>query len=297
MSSNDFKSAIVEAASRALRPLARMLLASGLTFREFNALARRVFVSVATDEFGRGGRPTNVSRVSLMTGIARKEVKKLRDELAQQDRPTPALRKTTEATRLLSAWHETPAYQDADGAPLAIPREGPAPSFEALHQEYGGDIPGSTLEKDLVRTGAVEVGEDGRLRALTRYFMPLPLEAEAVDRAGDVLLTMGNTVTRNLTRRQGTIGRFEGRATLPQIPARAEAEFRQFLEIEGMRFLEAMDRWLLEHATRYPSDARDMIRLGVGVYQITEPAESRASAPDTESKQSTDTSAPKGIRT
>lgn len=274
MSSEDFKSAIVEAASRALRPLARMLLASGLTFREFNALARRVFVSVATDEFGRGGRPTNVSRVSLMTGIARKEVKKLRDELAEHDAPAPALRKTTEATRLLSAWHETPGYQDAGGAPLAIPREGPAPSFAALHHEHGGDVPASTLEKDLVRTGAVGVGEDGHLRALTRYFMPLPLEAEAVDRAGDVLMAMGNTVTRNLTRKPGTVGRFEGRATVPQIPARAEADFRRFLETEGMRFLEAMDRWLLEHAPEAPVEAKDAIRLGVGVYQITEPADS-----------------------
>ncbi|NGP54412.1 DUF6502 family protein [Thioalkalivibrio sp. XN8] len=279
MSNDDFKSAIVEAASRALRPLARMLLASGLTFREFNALARRVFVSVATDEFGRGGRPTNVSRVSLMTGIARKEVKKLRDELAQQDPPAPALRKTTEATRVLSAWHESPGYQDADGAPLAIPREGPAPSFAALHHEHGGDIPASTLEKDLVRTGAVGIGEDGRLRALTRYFMPLPLEADAVDRAGDVLMAMGNTVTRNLTRKPGSVGRFEGRATHPQIPARAEAEFRQFLETEGMRFLEAMDRWLLQHAPQSPHEAKDAIRLGVGVYQITEPPESGTPAP------------------
>jgi hypothetical protein len=272
VSSDDFKSAIVLAASRALRPLARMLLASGLTFREFNALARRVFVSVATDEFGRGGRPTNISRVSLMTGIARKEVKRLRDELAQEDSDVPALRKTTEATRLLSAWHEAPGYQDANGGPLAIPREGPAPSFAALHHDHGGDIPASTLEKDLLRTGAVGIGDDGRLRALTRYFMPLPLEAEAVDRAGDVLMAMGNTVTRNLTRQPGTVGRFEGRASLPAVPARAEAEFRQFLEAEGMRFLEAMDRWLLAHAPQSPLEAKNAIRLGVGVYQITEPA-------------------------
>ncbi len=137
-------------------------------------------------------------------------------------------------------------------------------------------MPASTLEKDLLRTGAVRVDEDGRLRALTRYFMPLPLEADAVDRAGDVLLLMGNTVTRNLTRKPGTIGRFEGRATHPQIPVQAEADFRRFLETEGMRFLESMDRWLLEQASRYPADAKKMIRLGVGVYQITEPVENTA---------------------
>ena len=57
-----------------LRPIALILLRGGITWKEFAELSKSVFVSVATDEFGIRGRPTNVSRVSILTGISRKEV-------------------------------------------------------------------------------------------------------------------------------------------------------------------------------------------------------------------------------
>lgn len=285
MSGDTFRDAVLAAAVHALRPLARLVLASGITFREFNSLAKRVFVSVARDEFGRAGRPTNVSRISLMTGLARKDVKRLRDEIGagpRLDGPGP---KTTEATRLLGAWHQLPAYLDGDGAPMAIPLTGPAPSFEALHHEHGGDIPATTMKKDLERAGAVRVEPDGRLRPLTRYFMPVPLESTAVLRAGDVLLTVGNTVTLNLTRAPASEGRFEGRATHARIPAAAVAEFRVFLEQEGMRFLEQTDDWLARHAAAPTAANVHDVRLGVGVYQIEE----HAAAPASNESDSTNT--------
>jgi hypothetical protein len=279
MSEASFKEAVLAAAVRALRPLARLMLASGITFREFNGLAKRVFVSVASDEFGRAGRPTNVSRISLMTGLARKDVKHLRDELGEAPRLDGPGPKTTEATRLLGAWHQLPPYLDAAGEPLAIPLTGPAPSFEALHHEHGGDIPATTMKKDLERVGAIRVEPDGRLRPLTRYFMPVPLESTAVLRAGDVLLTVGNTVTLNLTRAPASEGRFEGRATHARIPAAAAAEFRAFLEAEGMRFLEQADDWLARHAAESAAASAHDVRLGVGVYQIQEHADTPASNP------------------
>lgn len=277
MNSDSFKSALLAAATQALRPVTRLMLASGVTFREFSALAKRVFVSVASDEFGRSGRPTNISRVSLMTGLARKDVRRLRNELEGDESLAPPPQKTTEATRLLSAWYELEEYTNADGTPRAIPPGGPAPSFEALHRKHGGDIPATTMQKDLVRTGALCIESDGKLKPLRRYFMPLPLEVDAVARAGDVLLTMGNTVTLNLTRRPGSEGRFEGRASSTRIPARDTAEFRAFVERQGMRFLEEMDQWLNRHAVEPDSSEAELVRLGVGVYQIQEAEDVQAS--------------------
>lgn len=285
MTRDSFKGAVLATATRALRPLARLMLASGVTFREFNALARRVFVSVASDEFGRAGRPTNVSRISLMTGLARKEIKRLRDELGAEDDAARPIAKTTEATRLLGEWHRLPEYLDEGGAPRVIPSMGPAPSFEALHRMHGGDIPATTLQKDLLRAGAIEVQPDGRLRALTRYFMPVPLESDAVIRAGEVLLAMGDTVTLNLMRAPGTQGRFEGRAIQARVPLAVAAEFRAFLEQQGMQFLEAADDWLSRHATAGDNAGARCVELGVGVYQIQAPGSPPASGRQQATKQ------------
>ena len=79
----------------------------GMTWKEYSALSKSVFVETATEEYGIKGRPTNISRVSILTGIDRKEVKRQRD-LLQSDMPV-LKRKTTDATRVLSGWH-----QDAD---------------------------------------------------------------------------------------------------------------------------------------------------------------------------------------
>ena len=55
-----------------LRPMARILLRFGIGFKEFNEVAKAAFVDVASADFGIRGRPTNISRVAVMTGLTRK---------------------------------------------------------------------------------------------------------------------------------------------------------------------------------------------------------------------------------
>ena len=68
-----------------LKPIARILLRYGIGFREFAEVAKSAFVDVATAEYGIRGRPTNISRVAVMTGLTRKEVRRLRDQLQDAD--------------------------------------------------------------------------------------------------------------------------------------------------------------------------------------------------------------------
>ena len=123
----DINSTLRSSCRALLRPIASVVLKCGMTWREFSELSKSVFVSVASDEFGIRGRPTNVSRVSILTGISRKEVKRQRELLAEP--ATSASPKTTDATRLLSGWHQDPAYVGGDGNPLALRPDGDAPSF------------------------------------------------------------------------------------------------------------------------------------------------------------------------
>ncbi|MFQ6005199.1 MAG: DUF6502 family protein, partial [Woeseia sp.] len=59
-------SAIYAFFSRLLRPVARILLRHGVSFRELKELCKKTYIAVATDEFGVDGRPTNVSRVAML---------------------------------------------------------------------------------------------------------------------------------------------------------------------------------------------------------------------------------------
>src|SRR6202035_535585 len=66
-----------------LKPLVHVLLSCGITWREFAELAKTTYVEVATDNFGKRGLPTNVSRTAILTGLVRRDVRKQRDILSK----------------------------------------------------------------------------------------------------------------------------------------------------------------------------------------------------------------------
>ncbi|MEO8445228.1 MAG: DUF6502 family protein, partial [Gammaproteobacteria bacterium] len=92
------RSVVVQTCRVILRPIASLLLKCGMTWREFAEVSKGVFVAVASEDYGLNGRPTNVSRVSILTGVSRKEVARVRDLIANEAAPLP--NKTTDATRM-----------------------------------------------------------------------------------------------------------------------------------------------------------------------------------------------------
>jgi hypothetical protein len=250
-----------------LRPIARWLLRAGITWKEFADLSRGVFVSVATEEFGIRGRPTNVSRVALLTGLARREVSRLRNS-ADAVPARQAEEPLNHASRVLSGWHLDADFLDQNGSPLELPARGPSPSFEVLLKRYAGDIPATALIKELVRSGSVKRLGGGSYRALRRFYMPRATDDQAVERAGSVLADLVDTVEYNLSRTARQPSRFEGRAQSLHVDPRSLPAFRAFLEREGQGFLERVDDWLSSHEMPPTSSSAASIRLGVGVYAI-----------------------------
>lgn len=260
------KNAVLDACRLLLRPIARVILKCGITWKEFSDLSKTVFVSVATDEFGIRGRPTNVSRVSILTGISRKEVKRQRDIAAEQA-PAPS-RKTTDATRLLSGWHQDPDYLDGSGNPLPLPETGPAPSFASLFGRYGGDTPFQTLLKELANAGSIEIEASGQVSAKSRYHLPTPMNESFINFFGTNLYDHAQTLENNLTASDADLPRFEGFAVDDRIDPGAVPEFRQFVDRRAQQFLEEVDDWLNAHRAEESNQKLVPARLGVGIYAI-----------------------------
>lgn len=266
------QAALRQACRALLKPVAGLLMKCGMTYREFAEIAKSAFVEVATNEYGIRGRPTNVSRVSLLTGISRKEVKRQRELLAQASEPPSG--KTTDATRVLSGWHQDEAFVDGKGRPLPLPFDGWGATFGELCRRYGGDVAATTMKKELVRVGAIGEGADGRLVALRRYYMPTPFDSQWIINAGSVFADLGDNINHNLVADDNKPSRFLGRATDGSIDAAAIPEFRDFVEKHGGPFLELVDDWLTRHRAHQGTARR--VRLGVGLFMIQgDPADAR----------------------
>lgn len=262
---NNINSTLRSSCRALLRPIASVVLKCGMTWREFAELSKSVFVSVASDEFGIRGRPTNVSRVSILTGIARKEVKRQRELLAEPE--ATASPKTTDATRLLSGWHQDPNFVDSDGNPLPLEPLGGMPSFQSLFESYGGDTPEQTLLRELLKAGSVEQDGQGRYVAKRRYHMPVEMDAGSIRFFGTNLFDHANTLSNNITG-DHDMRRLEGFAVDDQIHPDAVDEFRAYVDARGQQFLEEVDDWLNRHRIDPNESEATPVRLGLGVYAI-----------------------------
>jgi len=259
------KKTIIAAFRLIFCPIARILLLAGVTWKEIAEVAKATLVDVASAEFGIRGRPTNASRVAILTGFTRKEVARLRELLVSAD--TQLLERMNHATRVLTGWYTDPEFIGEDGAPTALPASNAGVSFELLCKRYASDVPPTAMLKELKHVGAVVDGPSGNLIVQSRYYMPLQTDPEQVLSSGSVMQDLGNTVSHNLFRDKKVAARFERRATNTRVAAAAVPLFQAFLEDEGQAFLERVDRWLSEHEMDQDC-TDDGVRLGLGTYWI-----------------------------
>ncbi len=145
-----------------LQPLARLFLRFGRGYREYSELSKSAFVTVASEDYGVHGRPTNVSRIAAMTGLTRKDISRVRARIeagkgAETDRTTPV-------KEVIAGWCSNDEFLDENGQPALLPLFGKRASFQSLVRQFAGDIPEGAMRKELQRIRAVEIsGEMIRL--------------------------------------------------------------------------------------------------------------------------------------
>lgn len=161
---------ILEAILVVLRPMARILLRFGIGYREFAEVAKRAFVDVATSDYGIRGRHTNISRIAVMTGLTRKEAKRLRDGVTWSEERLSV--RTNPLKLVLHRWHTEDEFMDRQGRPATLPFTGTSASFTELVRHVGGDFPPGAMRTELKRIGAIREDEDGNLTVVRRSLAP-----------------------------------------------------------------------------------------------------------------------------
>lgn len=267
------KQHVLAACRHLLAPVVRLLLRSGVTWGEFAELSKEVFVDVARRDYGIQGRPTNNSRVAMITGLSRREVTRVRDVLIGETTPAPA--PASRVAQVLSGWHVDPDFQDAEGQPRVLAAEGEKHSVEALLKRYAGDLPHGAFLKELQQLGLVErVGNDG-YRVLARDYLRGPADPDIVRQLGVALHDHAATLAHNVNTERTEPARFEGMASTPRLAPRYARAFSEFAAERGQAFLEEVDAWIVRHEVK-GNDGKEAddhgVRVGMGVYLIRDDA-------------------------
>lgn len=155
-----------------LRPLIRFLLRQQISYPIVCQWMKEMYVEIADKEFPLDDKPQSDSRITLLTGIHRKEVRRLRH-------PPPPSDKVPESVSLgpllVATWLGTPRYQDKDGNPAPLPRfstEVEGPSFEELVVSANKDIRPRVILDEWVRLGICQLDEDENVHLNEESFIP-----------------------------------------------------------------------------------------------------------------------------
>jgi hypothetical protein len=136
-----------------LTELAVVLLQAGVTPKHFGELAKQAFVEAAgTLSQFRNGK-INRSRVAVMTGLSRSEVKRLLSGQISMKAPISAQQSRGE--RVISGWMSDHRFLDGRGRPLRLPIAGGRVSFTSLVKQFGGDVPHRAVLEELRRLRVV----------------------------------------------------------------------------------------------------------------------------------------------
>lgn len=264
--------ALSAAALRLLRPLVRILLRDGISYKTFADLVKWVYVDVAMKEFGIEGRKQSISRVSVITGLTRKEVLRVR----RLERPddSASTEQYNRAARVIAGWRRDKDFLDAKGRPASLPMTGSGATFNELIRRFSGDVPVRALLDELIRIGAVKRLKDGRIRLLARAYIPEGSDEDKLHILGTDVNYLITTIDHNL-QHGDSLPFLQRKVLYDNLPDEVLPKFRKLSAKRAQRLLEQLDRWLAEHDRDLNSSVKGTgrNRAGLGIYYIEEPYE------------------------
>lgn len=259
------KQALSTSLLKLLRPLVRVLLRHGIAFGSFMELAKRVYVDVAIEDFTLPGRKQTDSRISVLTGLTRKEVKQIRSQtlITLEDSST----RYNRAARVISGWVQDRTFLDGWGEPAILPVEGEGATFTKLVYQYSGDVPVRATLDELLRVNAVKRLPDGRIRLLQRAYVPATGETDKLGILGTDVALLIETIEHNLCSSPES-AYFQRKVAYDNLPQEAIPVLRAKAAKRGQALLEDLNTWLMTQDRDNNPNSQGTGRkyAGVGVY-------------------------------
>jgi len=226
-----------------LLALIRTLLRNGMSYGEFDQIARKCFVDVAFDDFTTAGKKQTISNVAILTGLNRKEVKKMHELDGAQSANNS--RQHNRVVRVLAGWINDPIFLHKGGNPRDLDYAGVG-SFSELVKKYSGDIPVAAMQKALVASSNIKFIDDKKVRLLSHAYLPADDPVEKLALLGTHTRQLIETIDFNLTAAEDEL-RFQRKASNPKVAVAAIPKIKQFLRRRGQAFLEELDLYLSQH--------------------------------------------------
>lgn len=274
--------AIKSAAIAIFRPLVRFLIGHGWTYGAMAELLKVVCVEESCRRLASEASPLTDSKVGLISGIHRKEVNRIRLELAASTTNDLPLRQGANvAAQLIALWVTHPGFLDEHDQPLPLPmRAESGPSVDELARLIKADMRPRTILDDLIRAGIVE--ENAGLISLLRttYVSDVP-----EDRLSFLGANVGDHLASAVYNLENDPPPFLDQAVyFDALSPEALDHVREDLRLMGNKMLRAAYQRISKLDSQTPAqvDTPSVCRMRLGVYYYEENTPTATSLPPTQ---------------
>ena len=265
----EIKNALLAATLKLLRPLVRILLRNGIPFRAFADIAKWVYVDVASNQFQIRGKKQTDSRISIITGLSRKEVRRIKQLERFSDKE--AISRYNRAARVVTGWIRDNRFKDSSGQPKDIPFDQGEVSFSELVKKYSGDVPPRAILDELMDVSAIKMLKNGNIRLLTQAYLPTGDAETTLGILGTDVAHLIDTIDHNIFSPEKE-RYFQRKVAYDNVPGNSADRFRKLSADKAQQLLVELDRWLAAHdRDATPSvEGSGRKKVGLGIYYIEE---------------------------
>jgi hypothetical protein len=265
---------LLQAIELVLRPLVRLFLEQGLVFPTAEELLKAAYIRVAQAEFGLDGEPPSDSRISVLSGVHRRDIRRLG---TQASGPRQARIALPFASEVVTRWISDKHYLDARRAPRPLPRSAPAPapSFDGLVASISTDVRPKILLDELLRLGVVRLTPAHEVELLMGAFVPQKDRQQRLFYLGRNLHDHIAACVYNLAER--TPSMMEQSVFSFELSDQSVAQIAQRVRVEWKAVLARLIPDIAECETRDREAGNASQRMNIGMYFFHEGTDSPAS--------------------
>ena len=243
-----------------LNPLVRVLLNHGISHGAFAELGRQAFVEEGYALMEKRGNRATASGVAALTGLSRKEVKRLNE--VDLDALGAEGERRNRAIRVISGWMNDSDFQ-ATAEPAKLALEGSGASFAELVKRYSGDITPVAMLSLLQDSGNVRI-DNGYAILEKKAFIPMSTPLDRLNILGTDAGELIETISHNMMAKPAD-RLFQRKVSNALVNKDVLTEFRELSIRRSQELLEEYDAWLSAHEVEGEDEAA---YVAVGIYYV-----------------------------
>lgn len=248
----------------ALRPVVRLCLRRSIKLMELFELLKQVLVEVAREELDQSGSEPSVSKISVMSGVHRRDVTRLIDSKTEPARPESII------TKVIGQWQNDSRFIGPDGKPRNLTTKGVKSDLFKLIRSVSSDLAPYTVLFELERLGLIEL-EAGSARLTSRFNLAQNDLCSGYDMFGEDLRDLGQAIDSNL---HGTSEpkNLHLKTEFSAIPRDKIPEVSRWLLVNGSKFHRKVEQYLakFDRDISKQKKSNDDVRVAYGSFCLSD---------------------------